>query len=212
MRLGAMEEKGRALAERVAKRTLAYLPISPSALTVFGSLLNLVVAALLSVGYVQWAAIVMFLAAGFDVADGALARVTRRESQLGAFLDSTLDRFSEVLVGLGLLIYFLRWGSWMDQLLLYLFICGSLLVSYVRARAEAQGYSNHAGLFTRPVRVILLGIGLLAGQLRITLWVMAVGVLLSALHRLFGVCMEDWRKNHPGRIPSWSRLKDRLAR
>lgn len=185
-----IEQRCRVVVDELAWRLAGRLPISPSALTVSGMLLNIPAAVLLACGYLPWAAGVMLVAAAFDVADGALARATNQQSPLGAFLDSTLDRFSEGVIGLGLLVHALRWGSWLDQLLLYLFVSGSLLFSFIRARAEAEGYHAHMGLFGRPLRVLLLAVGLLSGQLRIVLWVLAIGVQSSVMHRLAGVCLE----------------------
>jgi CDP-diacylglycerol--glycerol-3-phosphate 3-phosphatidyltransferase len=198
-----LERTGRSLAERVAARTLARLPISPLALTLFGAALNIGVAALMALGQLRWAAGLMLVAALFDAADGALARTTRRVSNLGAFLDSTLDRYSEILIGLGLMLYLLQRGAWPDVILLYLFVTGALLFSYTRARAEAAGFTSRGGLFTRSVRILLLAIGLLVGAVHITLWILAVGVLLSAFFRLLGVCAEASGRPFPESAPAW---------
>lgn len=203
MRMADLERLGRGVAERVVARTLARLPISPLALTVFGSSLNIGVAVLLALGLLPWGAGLLLLAALFDAADGALARVTHRVSDLGGFLDSTLDRYSEILVGLGLMVYLVQRGDWPDLILLYLFVTGSLLFSYARARAEAGGFSSRGGLFTRSVRIPLLALGLLLGQVHITLWILAVGVLLSAFFRLLGVCAEASGRPFPERVPAW---------
>ena len=203
MRMADLEQKGRHMAERVTARTLARLPVSPLALTLVGAFLNVGVAALLALGHLPWGAGLLFVAALFDAADGSLARVTQRESRLGAFLDSTLDRYSEILVGLGLMLYLLQRNAWPDLVLLYLFVTGSLLFSYARARAEAAGFAARSGLFTRPVRILLLAVGLFAGQVRITLWILAVGVLVSAFFRLLGVCAEAGGRPFPERAPAW---------
>lgn len=126
----------------------------------------------------------MLVSAGFDAADGALARVTHRQSDVGAFLDSTLDRYSEVLIGTGLLLHLLQRAAWLDVLLLYLFMTGSLIFSYARARAEASGFDNRGGLFVRSVRLLILAVGLFANQARVALWVLAVGVHLGAFYRV----------------------------
>jgi len=203
MPMADLEQAGRNVAERMVARTLARLPVSPLALTMGGALLNIGVAALLALGFLPWAAGLMLVAGLFDAADGSLARVTQRESKLGAFLDSTLDRYSEILVGLGLLLYLLQRNAWPDVVLLYLFMTGSLLFSYSRARAEAAGFTSRGGLFTRPVRVLLLAIGLLVGQVHITLWVLAVGVLASAFFRFLGVCAEANGRPFPERTLAW---------
>ncbi len=215
MRIADLESAGRALAEWLMTRTLARTSISPLALTLSGTVLSAAAAALLALGHLPWAGGLMLLAALCDATDGALARVTGRQSDLGGFLDSTLDRYSEMLIGLGVLLYLLPSGEWPDLLLLYLFISGALLFSYARARAEAAGFSSHVGLFVRSLRVLLLAVGLLASQLRIALWVLAVGVQLSALHRLLGVCAEARRRDLglPAPVPVWARwLRSRTER
>jgi len=201
-----IERSGRSLAERLVGRTLARLPITPLAVTLAGTALSAGAAVLLGLGHLRWAAGLILLSALSDAADGALARVTARQSDLGAFLDSTLDRYAEVLIGLGLLVYLLRHGgSWLDLVLLFLFLSGSLVFSYARARAQAEGFQGRQGLFSRLVRIVLLALGLLAGLLHVTLWVLAIGVQLSAIHRLVGVCLEARREGAPR--PAFSLLR-----
>lgn len=211
MRVADLERAGRTVVERVVAQTVARLPISPMALTMAGVILSVGVAVLLALGYLPWAAALMLVSAGFDAADGALARVTQRTSDLGGFLDSTLDRYTEVLSGLGLLIFLLQRGAWPDLILLYLFVTGALLFSYARARAEAAGFVSRDGLFTRSVRILVLAMGLLIGQLHIALWVLAVGVQVSGLYRLLGVCAEARRRELPQAVPSWPRRPGRLS-
>ncbi len=203
MRVEDVERFGRALAERLVSRTLARLPVSPTAVTLVGTILNVAVACLLALGYLPWAAGLMLFAAAFDALDGALARVTGRQSDLGAYLDATLDRYSETLVGLGLLLYLIAQRAWFDLILLYVFTAGSLLFSYARARAEAEGFQARVGLFTRPLRVLVLAVGLLAGQVRIALWILAVGVQVSAVHRLLAVCLEAQGEALPPLVLLW---------
>lgn len=212
MRIADVERAGRVVAEWLMQRTLARLPVSPLALTLSGTLFSVIAAALLALGYLPWAGGLMLFAGAFDAVDGALARVTGRQSDAGAFLDATMDRCSEILIGLGLLAHLLQRGAWPDVVLLYLFLSGSLLFSYIRARAEAQGFHAGGGLLTRSVRVPLLALGLLAGQLYITLWVLAVGVQLSALFRLLGVCVQAQPGCYAAFEPSWPRwLRDRWS-
>ncbi len=213
MRLTDFYERGRLLSDWVTARTLARLPLSPTFLTVTGALLHIAVALLLAWGYLPWAAGLLLIAGGFDVADGAVARVTGKKSNLGAFLDATLDRYAEAITGLGLFFYLLQKGIWLDLLLLYILTSGSLIFSYTWARAQAEGFSAHPGLLTRALRVCLLALGLLAGQVRIALWVLAAGVVGSALHRLLGVCAEAYRKTPAADqkpLPRW--LKGLLPR
>lgn len=205
MRIADLERYGRTWAERLLGKPLLRLGLSPMALTLGGVMLNGGAAALLALGHLPWAGGVILLAALCDAADGTLARLTNRQSHLGAFLDSTLDRYSEIFIGVGLFFYLLHQERWSDLLLLFLFLSGSLLFSYIRARAEAEGFRNHPGLFIRSLRIAVLAVGLWSGGLSIALWVLAVGVQLSALHRLLGVCLEAWEKAPPETRLTWPR-------
>ena len=174
-------------------RLLAKTPITPSALTWIGFVLAVVAAALVVIGQLLAAGIVMLVGGLFDMLDGALARYKKQTSRFGAFLDSTLDRLSEVVVLLGILVLEAEEQSLIGVLLVGLALIGSLLVSYIRARAEALGLDCQVGLFTRPERVIVLALGLLLGHIDYALIVaLAIIVFFSFFtvgQRLFYV----WR-------------------
>jgi CDP-diacylglycerol--glycerol-3-phosphate 3-phosphatidyltransferase len=120
-----------------------------------------------------------------DAVDGALARVTDRATRFGAFLDSTLDRFGEIALYLGLL--YLYRGSPLETLLIYLTITGSLMVSYTRARAEGLGIECKVGWFGRFERLAVLVVGLVLEQVLIALVILAVFSNLTALQRIWHV-------------------------
>jgi len=162
---------------------------SPNDVTILGLLLTAGVAALLSLGYLRLAGFLMLISAGADAVDGTMARLLRRGSRFGAFLDSTLDRYSEAVTLLGLFIYFLHLGDSEALILLYVAIVGSLLVSYTRARAEGIGLECKTGVLTRVERVGLLMIALIVGQVRIGLWLLAILSQFTALQRIYVV----WR-------------------
>jgi CDP-diacylglycerol--glycerol-3-phosphate 3-phosphatidyltransferase len=167
---------------------IARLGLTPNTLTWFGFGLNLVTAWFLFRGKL-FAGGVLVLAAGlFDALDGSLARTTGRVSPFGAFLDSTLDRFSEAALYLGLLLFFVNQpDSRVAVMLVYLAIVGSLMVSYTRARAEALNFDCKVGLFTRFERILVLTLGLLLGQIVIALWVLVLGSFLTAVQRMWHV-------------------------
>lgn len=177
-------------------RFLVWAHISPNALTIFGALLNFGVAYILSTGQFLLGGIAALAAGCFDVLDGSLARYAGRESAFGAFLDSTMDRYSESIVFLGLLIYYSRAGAITQVILVYATMVGSLLVSYTRARAEGVGISCREGLLTRVERTLALIIFLVIGQMEIGLWALAILVNLTALQRIIVV----WRKTDNGRL------------
>jgi CDP-diacylglycerol---glycerol-3-phosphate 3-phosphatidyltransferase len=122
--------------------------------------------------------------------DGAVARATGTTSRLGGFLDSTLDRYSEVVVYVGVLIYLLGTDdAELGAVLVLLSATGALLISYARARAEAAGYNATVGLAARTERVILLALCLVLGRPLWALWVLAAVTHLTALTRILHV----WR-------------------
>ncbi len=166
-------------------RALAALGVTPNMLSVAGLLGNGVAGLLIAQGELMVGGIVMLLASALDMLDGALARMTGKASRFGALLDSTFDRLSEAVVLFGVLLYTLDRGHDEQAALTFVAIVGSLMVSYVRARAEGLGVSMKDGLFTRPERVVVLGVALLFGWLRAALWILAVLTMLTAFQRLF---------------------------
>jgi CDP-diacylglycerol--glycerol-3-phosphate 3-phosphatidyltransferase len=107
----------------------------------------------------------VLLSGAFDLFDGALARAKNQTTSFGAFLDSTLDRISEAALLFGLLVlYHLKQPSNPEVWLIYAALVGSILVSYMRARAEGLGIKCEVGVFTRAERVIVLALGLLLSR------------------------------------------------
>ncbi|MFQ6058895.1 MAG: CDP-alcohol phosphatidyltransferase family protein [Anaerolineae bacterium] len=164
--------------------------ITPTGLTVAGFVFNVGVAWLLAMGHHRLGGPLVLLAGLFDSLDGTLARLTDRATPFGAFLDSTLDRFSEAALYFGLLYFYVRHGSHREIFLIYLTIVGSLLVSYTRARAEGLAIECKVGLFTRFERVLVLALGLFLGQMFLALAILALGSNLTALQRMVHV----WRE------------------
>jgi CDP-diacylglycerol--glycerol-3-phosphate 3-phosphatidyltransferase len=163
--------------------------ITPNALTVVGLALNFVVAGVLASGSLVAGGVLLLAAGVFDMLDGALAKVTNQMTRFGAFLDSTLDRYSEIVVFFGLLIHLQANGLQVETALVYAAAAGSLLVSYARARAEALGFDCEVGLLARPERVIVLAAGLLLGYPAVALWVLALMTNVTAVQRIVHV----WR-------------------
>lgn len=167
----------------------ARLGIPPTAITVAGFALSVLS------GWAFWsgwfrAAGVLLLAAGIcDMVDGAAARAAGRVSASGAFLDSTLDRYSEVAALTGACLYYLARPGTPDTATataLFLALAGSLLVSYVKARAEAVGTSCDVGIAERPERMVVLIVGAFAGPalFRWAAWVLAVVSHVTAVQRV----------------------------
>ncbi len=173
----------RRLADAVAL-LLAGTGLSPNALTIASFLLSVPVAWVLAEGHFVLGGALLLLVSAWDAVDGSLARATGKASAFGALLDSTLDRLSEAVLLFGLLLFYLRLGNKVEPLLVYATFVSSVLVSYVRARAEGLGYDCKVGLLTRPVRVLILGVGLMVSQALVALWILAVLTLFTAGQRV----------------------------
>jgi CDP-diacylglycerol--glycerol-3-phosphate 3-phosphatidyltransferase len=168
-------------------QALARTGISPNVLTTVGCLLNFGVAGVIALGYLPLGGVLILVAGAFDMLDGALARAAGRATTFGAFLDSTLDRYSEAAIFLGVFLEAAFRNDLQVQLLTYFAAIGSLMVSYARARAEGLGLRSSVGFLQRPERVILLGLGLIFGLEVYALWVLAILTNLTALHRILHV-------------------------
>jgi len=163
-----LSEFRKAVANRLtqpAVRLLARTPITPNALTCIGFFISVGAAVLIITGHLFAAGFVVLFTGFFDSLDGALARYTNRTTRFGAALDSILDRVSEAVLLLGILVVFAVEQSFGPTLLVCVTLLGSLLVSYVRARAEALDVECEVGFFTRTERVIVLGLGLLLSSI-----------------------------------------------
>ncbi|MDO8617142.1 MAG: CDP-alcohol phosphatidyltransferase family protein [Dehalococcoidia bacterium] len=169
---------------------LARLGVTPNMLTLAGVLGNAGAAVLAGYGEFLAAGVVLLAFSSLDFLDGALARATGRASDFGSVFDAVMDRISEAAVLFGLLFYFSERGGRTEELLIFAAVTGSILVSYVRARAEVIGLKLREGVFTRAERVVLMGGGLILhealGENVVTpvLWVLAVLTPATAAQRL----------------------------
>jgi CDP-diacylglycerol--glycerol-3-phosphate 3-phosphatidyltransferase len=140
------------------------LGIRPDWLTLAGLLFSLVATAAFAKGHLQLGAAIMLLAGLCDLLDGQVAREGRKETKFGALLDSTTDRYSEIFVYFGIGMYLIHREEWLVSGVLFFALSGSLMVSYVRARAEGLGENCKVGFMQRPERITALGIGGLCGH------------------------------------------------
>lgn len=166
--------------------------VTPNTLTLIGLAVSGVAAAFLARDYLLLGGILILLSGVFDLFDGPVARATGKTTKFGAILDSTSDRIGEATVLLGLLILYVNQHAIQEPILIYITLVGSVLVSYIRARAEGLGIKCEEGLFTRAERVIVLAVGLIVGHwveesVVVTLWILAAFSLLTALQRLIYV-------------------------
>jgi CDP-diacylglycerol--glycerol-3-phosphate 3-phosphatidyltransferase len=167
-------------------RAISWSGVTPNFVTIAGFILTAADAAVLAMGYVQMAGLILILAAVLDAIDGSLARLQNRVTRFGAFLDSTIDRFSEAVLLLGALIYYLNQGQARTQIiLLFVALFGSLLVSYTKARGEAIGVQVKGGLLSRFERIVILIIAMLLNELTVALWILAVLTNVTAIQRIW---------------------------
>jgi len=136
--------------------------VHPHAITAAGFLLSCLSALLFWKGYFVWGGVILVVSGACDVLDGRLARNTNRSSRFGAVLDSTVDRYSEIVVYIGLAAFF---HSAIFSAIIILAMAGSLMTSYVRARAEGMGVECKIGLMQRPERVTFIAVGAIFGAL-----------------------------------------------
>jgi len=160
--------------------------VTPNELTIVGLLLNVAVAWMLASGNLAVGGILVLLANAFDMLDGALARVSGKGSRFGAFFDSTLDRYAEAVIYLGLMVWLYRVGDGPLLMGAYMSLVGSFMVSYSRARAEGLGVGGEVGLLPRPERILILALGLLLHQtlLAPAIWLLAVLSNFTTLQRI----------------------------
>lgn len=169
-------------------RWLHGMGVTPNMVSFAGFALTICSAALLATGNLRIGGGLLWAAAMLDMVDGALARLGPGESKFGAFLDSTLDRYSESITFLGLAIYYAGAGEAQTQLLLIFFtLVGSWGVSYTRARAEGLGVECKVGILQRPERLVILITGLILGLVLPVLWILAVMTNVTAIQRIHEV-------------------------
>ena len=169
-------------------RVLLALHISPNGLTLAGLTVAVGAGYLLSEGWLLAGGAVMLAGAVLDMLDGAVARLGQRTTRFGAYLDSAADRLGEAAVLLGLLAYYVRQPS--EDLGIYLVVgalVASMMVSYLRARAEALGVTGEVGIMARTERVVVLSGSLMAGYPLYGLGIILALGSLTSLHRIYHV-------------------------
>lgn len=163
------------------------LGIRPNMVTAAGLVGNLIAALLIALGELTWGGLIAMLVGPLDALDGTMARMRNESGRYGAFVDSVTDRYSEIALYGGLLVYFNKTGTWQDALLVFFAAVGSIMVSYLRARAEALNFSAKIGLLTRAERYIVLIPGIIFGFPHVSLWILAVLTHVTAIQRFWYV-------------------------
>ncbi len=184
-------------------RWLAYGHVNPNILTVIGVAINVGCGLLFGLGHFFWAGIILIVANLFDMLDGQVARLSGRVTRFGGFLDSSLDRLSDMVCFVGLMVFYARATEFHSTLNVFLAgagLMGSVMVSYASARAESLIPKCDVGFLRRPERVVLLIIGALTthpesqnpffNRMPQVLWVLAVGSYWTFAHRMY----HTWRE------------------
>src|SRR6202167_5100098 len=174
-------------------RGLALSKIHPNVLTFLGLVINIVAAVLLAAGQFRSAGFVIIGAGLFDMVDGRVARETNQVTRFGGFFDSVLDRYSDLALLMGLLVYYASINRFFYVVLTAIVMTGSVMVSYTRARSECPIPKCKVGFLERPERVVLLIIGALFDRMAPVLWVIAVLSNLTVIHRMIYTWQETKR-------------------
>jgi CDP-diacylglycerol--glycerol-3-phosphate 3-phosphatidyltransferase len=172
---------------------LALSRVHPNVLTFIGLLINIWAAFLFGVGKFRWAGVVVIGAGLFDMVDGRVARETNRVTRFGGFFDSVLDRYSDLGLLVGLLVYYASINRFFYVVLTAIVMTGTVMVSYTRARAENTIPKCKVGFLERPERVVLIIIGALFMRMAPVLWVIAVLSNITVIHRMIYTWQEAKR-------------------
>lgn len=170
------------------------LGIRPNSVTLFGLLGTIGSSVLIATGHMTWAGILLLIMGPVDAMDGALARLRNEASDWGAFVDAVTDRYSELFIFLGFLIYYMLNPYPAGMILAYLAAAGSVLVSYVKARADAVNLDANVGLLTRVERLLVIIPGLIFNQPLLVLIIVAGLANFTALQRIFQVRRDAHRR------------------
>jgi CDP-diacylglycerol--glycerol-3-phosphate 3-phosphatidyltransferase len=174
-------------------RALIRARVRPNQLSLCGLVASCLAALALAFGYPRPGGLFLAVAGMLDILDGAVARAARQASAFGGFLDSVLDRYSDLLVLGGVIVLFARRGAMPDLVVGLLGLVGTVMVSYTRARAESLGVECRVGIMERGERLLTLVAGALFDLLTPAMWLLAVGANATAVHRI----VHTWRVTRP---------------
>jgi len=192
---GAIGSGGKWLLDKIVGG-IAATGINPNLLTFLGLVVNFGAAVFLAMGGFRTGAMIIFFAGFLDMLDGQVARRQGRVTPFGAFYDSTLDRYADMALYMGLLVYYSVIGRTPYVVLAAVATAGSVMVSYARARAESLIPLCKVGFMERPERLVLLIIGGLFNRMGPVLWVIATVSTITVIHRIY----YTWQETKAGRI------------
>ncbi|HUU12235.1 MAG TPA: CDP-alcohol phosphatidyltransferase family protein [Terriglobia bacterium] len=174
-------------------RAFAATGISPNVLTFIGFAVTLLGAYLFAYGYFRWAGLAVVLAGLFDMLDGRVARLSNQVTPFGGFLDSVLDRYSDLCLMIGLLLFYGRANRSWYVVLVAVAMIGSVMTSYARARAENLIPTCKVGFLERPERMVLIIIGAVLDRMAPVMWIIAVLSTWTVIHRVVYTLQESRR-------------------
>ncbi|MGH9682664.1 MAG: CDP-alcohol phosphatidyltransferase family protein [Candidatus Acidiferrales bacterium] len=176
---------------------LAVTGIRPNVITWTALVLNLWAGICFARGQFATAGGAMILACLCDLLDGPVARHQNRVSLFGGFLDSILDRYADLILFLGLLVYYSRVNRFTDAILAGAAMAGAVMVSYAKARAQSLVPTTEVGFWERPERLVLMILGALTNRMPIALWILAIGPNITVIHRI----LHTWKATESATLP-----------
>ena len=176
---------------------LANRGFHPNSFTLSGLIITSMAAAAFIMGHLRTGGVLILLGGLCDSIDGSLARSTGKATRFGALFDSAIDRYSEFVMFFGIAAYFVTIRDYMTSGVAFLALCGSIMVSYSRARAESLGFESKAGFMQRAERIVLLGFGALIHPLilKLAIWLVAIFANLTAIQRVRRAYRQDKTPN-----------------
>ncbi|OGO31202.1 MAG: hypothetical protein A2136_09885 [Chloroflexi bacterium RBG_16_54_11] len=171
------------------------LGIYPNTMTMIGLAGNIVGAILIALGNMMVGGIIVLVMGAIDTLDGTMARLRGMPSDFGAFVDSVTDRYSELVIYAGLLYYFTQKGEWWTMIGIYLAASGSVLVSYIRARAASLGMDTKVGFMSRFERYLMLAPTLIFNIPLVGIWIIALFGNITAIQRIIDVRRQAHEQN-----------------
>jgi CDP-diacylglycerol--glycerol-3-phosphate 3-phosphatidyltransferase len=170
------------------------LGLMPNTMTILGLVGNTIGAYFLARGNMLVGGILILIMGPVDALDGTMARLRGEPTKFGAFVDSVTDRYSELVIFMGLLFYYLQKADWLTAGVVYLAAAGSVLVSYARARGQSLGYDTKVGILTRFERYLVLSPALIFNLPWLGAWIIAIFANLTAVQRILDVRRQAYKE------------------
>lgn len=171
------------------------LGLMPNTVTLLGLAGNTIGAVLIALGHIQIGGVIVLLMGPVDALDGTMARLRGMAGKFGAFVDSVTDRYSELVIYMGLLYFFVQQGNQTASLLVFASASGSVLVSYIRARGQSLGWDTKVGILTRVERYLVLAPALILNYPVVGLWIIAIFSNLTAIQRIIDVRRQAYQES-----------------